>query len=314
MEFDTEEHAYRFYNMYTGFVGFSVRKDWRNTSKLDKEIVISRKYVCFKEGFKRIKDDEGKIVRKDIRTGCLAHMVIGRSSNGKYVVTSFVKGHNHELATPRSRHKLPSQMRAGGRENVGCTAKDIRNHLSSKRMKEMEEGEAYTLLHYFKSKQTENPSFFYEIQLDVDSQITNIFWTDAKMVLDYAYFGDVVCFDTTYRTNKNLRPFAPFIGFNHHRESVLFGAALLYDETAESFEWLFKTFLKAMCGKKPKTIFTYQDAAMARAIAENVPFLHEGLDPTSLDINMIQEFNSGPGPTSLDINMTQIDTSSFFPI
>ncbi|XP_057453063.1 protein FAR1-RELATED SEQUENCE 5-like [Lotus japonicus] len=192
MEFDTEDHAYRFYNMYAGFIGFSVRKDWRNTSKLDKEIVISRKYVCFKEGFKRIKDDEGKIARKDIITGCLAHMVIGRSSNGKYVVTSFVKGHNHELATPRSRHKLPSQRRvsvsqaaevemtacsgihqklifefmsrqAGGRENVGCTAKDISNHLSSKRIEEMEEGEAYTLLHYFKSKKTENLSFFYEI-------------------------------------------------------------------------------------------------------------------------------------------------------
>lgn len=111
MEFDTEDHAYRFYNMYAGFVGFSVRKDWRNKSKLDKEIVISRKFSCFKEGFKRIKDEEGKVTRKDIRTGCLVHMVIGRESNGKYVVTSFVKDHNHELATPRSRHKLPSQRK-----------------------------------------------------------------------------------------------------------------------------------------------------------------------------------------------------------
>ncbi|MCI06877.1 protein FAR1-RELATED SEQUENCE 5-like, partial [Trifolium medium] len=118
----------------------------------------------------------------------------------------------------------------GGRENVGCTSKDISNHLIAKRMKEMKE--------------------------------------DAKMVLDYVYFGDVVCFDTTYRTNKNLRPCAPFVGFNHHRESVLFGVALLYDETAASFEWLFKTFLKAMCGKKPKTIFTDQDPAMAKAISE----------------------------------------------
>lgn len=135
----------------------------------------------------------------------------------------------------------------------------------------MEEGEAYTLLHYFKSKQSENSSFFYEIQLDIDNLITNIFWADAKMVVDYAYFGDVVCFDSTYRTNKNLRPFAPFVGFNHHRESVLFGAALLYDETPESFKWLFKTFLKAICGKKPMTILTDQDPAMAKAISEVFP-------------------------------------------
>ncbi|XP_057452313.1 protein FAR1-RELATED SEQUENCE 5-like [Lotus japonicus] len=168
MEFDTKDHAYRFYNLYGGFMGFSIRKDWRNTSKSDKEIVISRKYVCFKEGFKRNKDVDGKIARKDIRTGCLAHMVIGRASSGKYVVTSFVKENNHEMATPKSKHKLPSHLsvsqaaevemetrsgicqklifefmsrQAGGRENVGCTAKDISNHLSSKRMKEMEEGE-----------------------------------------------------------------------------------------------------------------------------------------------------------------------------
>jgi zinc finger SWIM domain-containing protein 3 len=300
MEFDTEDHAYRFYNLYAGFVGFSIRKDWRNKSKLDNETVMSRKFVCFKEGFERIKEYDEKVSRKDIRTGCLAHVVISRESSGKYVVTSFRKDHNHELASPRSKHKLPSQRRVsaaqaaevemanrsgirqklifefmsqhvGGRENVGCTSKDISNHLTAKRMKEMKEGEAYTLLHYFKAKQTENQSFFYDIQLDVDNQITNIFWADAKMVLDYVYFGDVVCFDTTYRTNKNLRPFAPFIGFNHHRESVIFGAALLYDETAASFEWLFKTFLKAMCGKKPKTIFTDQDAAMAKAISEVFP-------------------------------------------
>jgi hypothetical protein len=66
-------YAYRFYNIYAGFVGFSIRKDWRNKSKLYKEIVISRKFSCFKEGFKRIKDEEGKVTRKDIRTGCSAH-------------------------------------------------------------------------------------------------------------------------------------------------------------------------------------------------------------------------------------------------
>jgi len=111
MEFDTEDHAYRFYNLYAGFVGFSIRKDWRNKSKLDNETVMSRKFVCFKEGFKRIKEYDGKVSRKDIRIGCLAHVVISRESSGKYVVTSFGKDHNHELASPRSKHKLPSQRR-----------------------------------------------------------------------------------------------------------------------------------------------------------------------------------------------------------
>jgi len=99
------------------------------------------------------------------------------------------------------------------------------------------------------------------------------------------------CFDTIYRTNKNLRPFVPFIGFNHHRKSVLFGATLLYDETATSFEWLLKTFLKAMCGKKPKTIFTYQDAAMAKAISEIFPETYHRLCLWHLFQNALKNLN-----------------------
>ena len=40
----------------------------------------------------------------------------------------------------------------------------------------------------------------------------------------------------------------------------------MYDETFESFKWLFKTFLKAHNGKEPKTIYTDQDAAMRKAV------------------------------------------------
>ena len=84
------------------------------------------------------------------------------------------------------------------------------------------------------------------------------------MIIDYAHFGDVVTFDTTFRTNKEYKPFGVFVGFNHFREMVIFGAALLYDETFESFRWLFNTFLHNK--KQPRTIFTDQDVAMGNAI------------------------------------------------
>ena len=78
-----------------------------------------------------------------------------------------------------------------------------------------------------------------------------------------------MCFDTTYRTNQYDQPFAPFIEVNHHKQTFCsIHADLLYDETIESFKWLFKTFLSAMSGKQPKTILTDQSAAMAKAIAE----------------------------------------------
>ena len=53
IEFDTEEHAYKIYNAYAGFIGFTIRKDWVNKSKMDHTTILSRKFVCFKEEFKK---------------------------------------------------------------------------------------------------------------------------------------------------------------------------------------------------------------------------------------------------------------------
>ena len=132
-------------------------------------------------------------------------------------------------------------------------------------------GEVDSILKYFQDQILQNLSFFHAVQLDNEEQITNIFWTDARMIIDYAQFGDVVTFDMTYKINREHRPFALFVGFNNHRETIVFGAALMYDETAASFSWLFETFLEAMSQKHPKTIFTDQDAAMAKAIKEVLP-------------------------------------------
>ena len=55
------------------------------------------------------------------------------------------------------------------------------------------------------------------------------------MITDYSHFDDVITFDTMYGTNRDARPLGVFLGLNHHRETVVFGGALLYDETIEYF-------------------------------------------------------------------------------
>jgi zinc finger SWIM domain-containing protein 3 len=66
-------------------------------------------------------------------------------------------------------------------------------------------------------------------------------------------------------------PFAPLLGTNHHKQTIIFRAALLCNETIESFVWLFQIFLTAISGKHRSTTFTDQDAAMAEAIAYVFP-------------------------------------------
>jgi zinc finger SWIM domain-containing protein 3 len=116
-------------------------------------------------------------------------------------------------------------------------------------------GEAASLERYFRHQLRENPSYYYAFQLDVEELINNIFWVDARMIIDYGHFRDVIIFDTTYSTNRDARPLGVFLGLNQHRETVVFGATLLFDETIESFVWLFETFLEAMPGKEANYYF-----------------------------------------------------------
>ena len=59
--------------------------------------------------------------------------------------------------------------------------------------------------------------------------------------------------------------FSPFTGKDNHGKPVTFTAALLSDESTESYSWLFKNFVEAM-GPAPKMIVTDQDRGMRAAI------------------------------------------------
>jgi zinc finger SWIM domain-containing protein 3 len=297
MRFKTPDDGWLFWVAYGGRSGFDVRKRGSNVSKMDGKVTSCR-YVCSNEGVRTKKqtEDVRKCFRAETRTGCKARMVIVLDRGaGNYEVTDIVLEHNHPLHIPETFHLMRSQRRiselqafeietaddsgirpkaahelatrqVGGPLNLSYTCRDRKNYLQSKRQRELAFGQAGSMLKYFHDKIVENPSFQYALQPDCEDHITNIFWADAKMVLDYAHFGDVVTFDTTFGTNKEYRPFGVFLGLNQFRETTIFGAALLFDETEASFTWLFDTFLAAHNGKQPRTIYTDQDAAMAKAI------------------------------------------------
>lgn len=131
--------------------------------------------------------------------------------------------------------------------------------------------DAHNILTYFKKRQAESSGFYYSIQLDNDNRMTNAFWADARSRTAYSHFGDAVIFDTMYRPNQFMVPFAPFTGVNHHGQMVLFGCALLYDESESSFNWLFNTWLSSMNNRPPISITTDQDRAIKTAVTEVLP-------------------------------------------
>ncbi|XP_062114158.1 protein FAR1-RELATED SEQUENCE 5-like [Humulus lupulus] len=300
MEFGSEEEAYNFYNSYAFKVGFSIR---RSKGQKDQDGRMIDRMFCYScEGYRRRdrRDMNVKYHRAETRFGCLARMKVTSRQTDNYRVIEFVAEHTHVTSSPNKSHLHRSHRRvtaaqaaeidmadrsriapkescelmarrAGGRENLGMIPLDYKNYLRTKRMIQMRLGETGGVLEYLQRMQSKDPNFFYAIQVDVDDLITNIFWADAAMITSYFHFGDVISFDTTYRKNQEGRPFAMFLGVNNHKQTTVFGTALLYDETAETFMWLFDTFATAMSGKKPKTILTDQDAAMAKALSSQWP-------------------------------------------
>ncbi|XP_044374772.1 protein FAR1-RELATED SEQUENCE 5-like [Triticum aestivum] len=116
-----------------------------------------------------------------------------------------------------------------------------------------------------------DPDFKVCVQVDGESRVKTVIWCNGKNRLDYAHFGDVVTFDTTYRTNLYNMPFGLFVGVNNHFQSIIFGGVLMVDEKTPTFEWAFRNFIDLMDGKHPTTILTDQCKAMQNALRSTMP-------------------------------------------
>jgi len=76
----------------------------------------------------------------------------------------------------------------GGKDVIGFTQQAQKNYLRNKIKRELAYGGSWYLLWYFQNQISNNPYFQYVVQLDSEEQITNIFWADARMNIDYAIF------------------------------------------------------------------------------------------------------------------------------
>ncbi|CAN0837444.1 Protein FAR1-RELATED SEQUENCE 5 [Linum grandiflorum] len=268
----------------------------------------------FKEGSTVDPKNDGKLnaVPKDkivpeLRCGCPAYIKAKWiESKMAYIITSWIVGHNHEFVDNIKKPFLPcnhsiSTLTAmvsksmddvgvsvrdtydllancsGGRDKVGCTRRDLQNHRDFVRRSPLKQGESKWLHDFFHAEKAKDPTFFYKVKTDAAMSIESLFWADGTMQMDYHYFGDSISFDTTYRTNDMFRPLWLFVGFNHHRNLIVLGATLLYEETTESFEWLFGAFLECMRGKHPKSIFSDQCPAIGAGVRSIFPKTFHGL-------------------------------------
>ncbi|KAI6699180.1 hypothetical protein NL676_019299 [Syzygium grande] len=104
MEFDSEDAAKIFYDEYARRVGFVMRVMSCRRSERDGKI-LARRLGCNKEGYcVSIRGKFGPVrkPRASTREGCKAMIHVKVDRSGKWVITKFVKEHNHPLViSPR---------------------------------------------------------------------------------------------------------------------------------------------------------------------------------------------------------------------
>ncbi|XP_011001055.1 PREDICTED: protein FAR-RED ELONGATED HYPOCOTYL 3-like isoform X2 [Populus euphratica] len=291
MEFESHGAAYSFYQEYARSMGFNTAIQNSRRSKTSREF-IDAKFACSRYGTKREYDksfnrprsrqtkqdpENGTSRRSCSKTDCKASMHVKRRPDGKWVIHSFVKEHNHGLLPAQAVSEQTRRMYAAMAQqfaeykNVAGLKNDPKNSFDKGRNLGLEAGDTKILLDFFTKMQNMNSNFFYAVDLGEDQCLKNLFWTDAKSRHDYGNFSDVVSFDTTYVRNKYKMPLALFVGVNQHYQFMLLGCALISDESAATYSWLMQTWLRAMGGQTPKVIITDQDKAMKLVISEVFP-------------------------------------------
>ncbi|KAK9063004.1 hypothetical protein SSX86_016874 [Deinandra increscens subsp. villosa] len=286
------------YDTYAEESGFSTRL---GTHRKVHDVTTSRIIKCNRSGkplLKRFDSTDPAALSKfkssrSQMCGCTACIHVKFDPESKsYTLYSFVDYHNHEMygkefiefskkrrkvdftthqfvhemslhkIGPNISHRVQCTLK-GGHQNVRGTVTDYKNISRDIRIF-IGDRDAQMILDTLRSRSENLHNFFFEYVVD-GHELRSLFWADDVSRCNYETFGDVLAFDATYKTNKYCMIFVPFTGVDHHKKCVTFGAALLFDESTESYTWLLQTFLKAH-GKQPRLVLTDQDAAMEKAI------------------------------------------------
>ncbi|KAF5442386.1 hypothetical protein F2P56_035049 [Juglans regia] len=265
MEFSPIEEVWSYYKKYGKQKGFEVCK--RNSKQGDDGNVRWLTFVCARQGTSKSKAANILKPRQTEKIGCMTRINATMNGEGGYTLSKVKLEHTHICSPRKARHmrcfkKVDARVakrfeindeagirmsknfkdvvvEAGGYENVSFGEKECRNYIDKAQQLRLKVGGVEAL--YTRSRAA------------------------------YESFVDVITFDTTYLTNAYKMPFAPFVGVNHHGQSILFGCGLISNEDAHTFEWLFESWLKCMNDQPPKAIITDQDKAMKIAISRVFP-------------------------------------------
>ncbi|XP_057432157.1 protein FAR1-RELATED SEQUENCE 5-like [Lotus japonicus] len=186
--------------MHAFKLGFSVRKGRTLYHDNEKKNIRLKDFYCSKQGFKN-NEPSGEVAYE--RADCKAMVRCNVSKDGEWKITKLVVDHNHDFVPPEQRHLLRSMRKVteakggiiklmvsagikvkniwsylgeevGGYDKVGITMKDMHNYVYVEKMKSIEAGDAQSLVNELQNRQAQDSMFYYSVQLDQESRLTNV--------------------------------------------------------------------------------------------------------------------------------------------
>jgi len=239
-KFKSMDEGVNFYYEYAKASGFDVRKG--TIHKLNYSNMPKQRYLyCNRKGEKNTGNSTGKRKTTTSRVECGAMIKIHWVVGDVYVVDKFIEHHNHDMVPDISRHFLKANRKiedghkkfmlscaranlgpvksykllkemVGGFGLINALANDFKN-FKRDLMKGINKADAQMVINKFSKRKEQCSGFYFEFTVDKGNRLTRLFWADPISRRNYAAFGDVVSFDSTYRTNRYVTVFT--ISFNN---------------------------------------------------------------------------------------------------
>nr|KYP46182.1 Protein FAR-RED IMPAIRED RESPONSE 1 [Cajanus cajan] len=138
----------------------------------------------------------------------------------------------------------------GGHMGLNFNKKYLFNHIERSKRFKIKDGDVVAALSYLQGKADNDPLFFSRYMISSEGQLKHLFWADGTSKSDFQCFGDVLVFDSTYKKNKYNKPLVIFSGKNHHAQTIIFGCAIVSDESIEAYRWVMGVGILSKCNVK----------------------------------------------------------------
>lgn len=138
--------------------------------------------------------------------------------------------------------------------------KDVRNFVRTCKktveendalLNEKRENELLELLEMCKAMAKSDSEFVFDYTRNENGKVENISWAYGDPIRAYSVFGDVVSFDTSYRSITYGLLLGVWFGMNNHGKAIILSCALLQEENSHAFSWALQVcgrhFLSSVC-------------------------------------------------------------------